>query len=98
MRQRLLANLTRNEKQQHHIQLNPISASSIDPNEKPYVDTTTPEEEEDNLIMNNEEFKEEMHLFGEQSKTSLLMSSTNAPRFNMYDEEEDQEEEITLSG
>ena len=45
--------------------------------------------------MNDEEFKEEMNLFGDQSKTSLLMSTTNAPKFNLYDEED---EEITLSG
>jgi hypothetical protein len=80
--------------------LNPISASSIDPNEKPYVDTTTPEED-DNLMMGDEEFKEEMKMYGEQSKSSLLMSTTNAPRFNLYEDdyaEGDQEEDITLSG
>jgi hypothetical protein len=80
--------------------LNPISASSIDPNEKLYVDTATPEED-DNLMMGDEEFKEEMKMYGEKSNSSLLMSTTNAPRFNLYEDdyaEGDQEEDITLSG
>ncbi len=38
-----------------------------------------------------------MNLFGNHSKSSLLMSTTNAPRFDLY-EEDDQEEQITLSG
>lgn len=52
-------------------------------------------------MMGDEEFKEEMKMYGEQSKSSLLMSTTNAPRFNLYEDdyaEGDQEEDITLSG
>ena len=50
------------------------------------------------MNIDDEELKQDMNLFGNQSKTSLLMSTTNAPRFNLYDDEDHEEQEITLSG